>query len=162
MDLDALLSSVQGLPDPGAGGARRLGHTSDARPAAADFGAFLAYVLEQAGRQTNSTFSPGTAAAAPAGRLEGFDAAKLANTSHQTLKYEVGRILQQYPNTPQGLQDALPAIQALVPGARITGSSGDKLDFGTYVDARQERIGVIDVLRGASMGGLGWQWHPVE
>lgn len=162
MDLNALLLSVQGLADPVAGGARRPNNDGDARPASVDFGTFLTHVLKQGGSQANSTFSPGTAAASPAGRLEGFDAAKLANTSHQTLKYEVGRILQQYPNTPQGLQDALPAIQSLVPGARITGSAGDKLDFGTYVDARQERIGVVDVLRGASTGGLAWQWQPVE
>lgn len=126
---------------------------------------FLTDLIEAGGGRTNSTFAPGTAAsgaAGPAGLLEGFDPAKLSNPAHLTLKYQVGRILQQYPNTPRGLQDALPAIQALVPGVRITGSSGDKLDFGSYTDASQRRIGVVDVLRGASVGGLAWQWAPLE
>jgi hypothetical protein len=133
-----------------------------------EFGAFLNDFLNGAGARTNSTFGAGTAAnttnasSAAVGIMEGFDPAKLANTAHDTMKYQVGRILQKYPNTPQGLRDALPEIQAIVPGAQITGSAGDKLDFGSFIDAEQNRLGVIDVLRGAHAGGLGWQWQPVE
>jgi hypothetical protein len=98
----------------------------------------------------------------PKGTLAGYDPTKLANPDHNTLKYQVGRILQYYPSTPQGLRDALPEIQQLVPGVRITGTNGDKLDFGTYVDPKAGRIGVIDVLQGASQGGRAWQWGVVE
>ena len=134
-----------------------------------EFGAFLNDFLNGASGRTNSTFGAGTAAntssstsSTAVGIMEGFDGAKLANTAHDTMKYQVGRILQKYPNTPQGLRDALPEIQAIVPGVKITGSGGDKLDFGTFTDREQNRLGIIDVLRGANAGGLGWQWQPVE
>ena len=114
-----------------------------------------------------STTAPSAAATtvpdrAPVGALAGFDPIKLANADHTTLKYQVGRILQYHPNTPQGLRDALAEIQKIVPGVKITGSSGDKLDFGNYIDPKAGRIGVIDVLQSASLGGRAWQWSPVE
>ena len=165
MAANAINSSSNPLTTAVANLIRIYDRDADARLSSGEFGMFLADVLNAGGGRTNSTFAHGTAAgdgAAPVGLLEGFDPGKLSNPSHLTLKYQVGRILQQYPNTPQGLQDALPAIQALVPGVRITGSSGDKLDFGAYTDAGQNRIGVVDVLRGASLGGLAWQWAPTE
>jgi hypothetical protein len=79
-----------------------------------------------------------------------------------TLKYQVGRILQQYPNTSQGLRDALAEIQQIAPGVKITGTNGDKLDFGSYIDPKAGRIGVVDGLQGASIGGRAWQWSPIE
>ena len=107
----------------------------------------------------------GTAAAAlgrPAiGVMAGFDATKLADTTHTSFKYQIGRILQGFQNTPQGLRDALPQIQQLVPGAQIAGTKGDKLDFGTYQDPKDGLIGVVDVLQGAGLGGVAWQWMPV-
>jgi hypothetical protein len=95
------------------------------------------------------------------GTMMGFDSAKLADTEHKTLKYEVGRILQGYPNTPAGLQSALAEIQELVPGATLTGTNGDKIDFGDYTESG-EKIGVVDVLVGAAAGGRGWAWQPVD
>ena len=106
--------------------------------------------------------SAATAARETVGALAGFDPAKLANADHSTFKYKIGRILQHYPNTPQGLRDALPEIQQIVPGATITGTHGDKLDFGTYSDAKAGRIGVVDVLQAASVGGRAWQWAPIS
>jgi hypothetical protein len=94
------------------------------------------------------------------GTMAGFDGAKLANMSHDTTKYTIGRILQYYPNTPAGLKDALPEIQQVVPGATLVGN--DKIDFGSYVDPRGIKIGVIDVLQSAGAGGKAWQWAPVE
>lgn len=165
MATNAISSTSNALADALSKVMRQYDRDGDTRLSSQEFGAFLADSLRAGGERTNSTFAPGTAArsaAAPAGLLEGFDPAKLSNASHQSLKYQVGRILQQHPNTPQGLQDALPAIQALVPGVRITGSSGDKLDFGSHTATNGERIGVVDVLRGAGVGGLAWQWAPVE
>lgn len=95
------------------------------------------------------------------GTLAGYDSTKLANENHRSAKYEIGRILQYYPNTPEGLKAALPEIQQLAPNARIVGSKGDKIDFGGYVDGRGEAIGVIDVLEAAGLGGRAWQWLPV-
>jgi hypothetical protein len=98
-----------------------------------------------------------------AGRLEGFDNTKLNNPEHNTPKYIVGRILSHYPNTPEGLQQALPEIQRHFPGTRIVGSKGDKLDFGSNVDPKSgQPLGVIDVIRAAGNGGEAWQWLPVE
>jgi hypothetical protein len=98
----------------------------------------------------------------PVGALAGFDSSKLGDPGHTSLKYQIGRILQFHPSTPAGLQDALAEIRGLVPGVQISGSNGDKLDFGDYVDAKSGRIGVIDVLQGAAIGGVSWQWQPVE
>jgi hypothetical protein len=109
--------------------------------------------------------SASAAAAAPRARLGdmlGFDENKLANTEHVTFKYQVGRILQHYPSTPDGLRQALGEIQQLAPNAKIIGTNGDKIDFGEYNDPKAGKIGVIDVLVGAASGGRGWAWQPVE
>lgn len=95
------------------------------------------------------------------GEMLGFSADKLGNASHATFKYQIGRILQYYPSTPSGLKDALAEIQQLVPGAKIVGTNGDKIDFGSYADAKSGTIGVVDVLVGAASGGRGWAWQPV-
>ena len=109
-----------------------------------------------------NNFAGAAADRSPVGTMAGFDATKMANLSHNSSKYQIGRILQYYPNTPAGLRDALPEIQQLVPGAKIAGSSGDKLDFGSYVDSRGDKLGVIDVLLAGGAGGRAWQWAPVE
>ena len=86
----------------------------------------------------------------------------MANASHDSTKYRIGRILQYYPNTPAGLRDALPEIQQIIPGVKIAGGNGDKLDFGSYVDPKGYKIGIIDVLQAAGAGGTAWQWAPVS
>jgi hypothetical protein len=113
---------------------------------------------------------PGAAASAPAadadrpnvGVMAGFDQGKLADLSHTSTKYQIGRVLQHYPNSPAGLKAALPELQQLVPGVSITGSKGDLLDFGNYVSPDGFRIGVVDVIQSAGTGGVAWQWAPVE
>ncbi len=141
-----------------------------------EFASFLGQLLNNAGTQTTTpttsavatgltTLYPSATASAArvkAGSLAGFDDTKLNDTNHTSLKYQVGRILQYYPSTPDGLQQALTEIQDIVPGARIVGTHGDKIDFGDYTDARSGRIGVIDVLVGAASGGRAWAWQPVE
>jgi hypothetical protein len=96
------------------------------------------------------------------GTMAGFDQGKLADLGHTSIKYQVGRILQCYPNTPAGLRAALPEIREIAPNATISGSSGDKIDFGDYVDPKGNKIGVIDVILSASSGGKAWQWEPVS
>ncbi len=110
---------------------------------------------------TNATTATAAAADRPkVGTMAGFDAAKLANTLHTSPKYQIGRVLQYYPNTPAGLKSALPELQQLVPGLAITGSKGDKLDFGSYISPEGIQVGVIDVIQSAGAGGTAWQWAP--
>ena len=71
-----------------------------------------------------------------------------------------GGFCRYYPNTPTGLKSALPELQQLVPGLAITGSKGDKLDFGSYVSPEGIKVGVIDVIQSAGAGGTAWQWAP--
>jgi hypothetical protein len=131
---------------------------------------FLGALLKQpTAASSSSTASSATSAAeTPAverkvvGTMAGYDNAKLGDLTHTTTKYTMGRIFQYYPNTPAGLREALPEIQQIVPQAKIVGSKGDKLDFGDYVDARGNKIGVIDVIAAAGDGGTAWHWEPVE
>jgi len=113
-----------------------------------------------------STLFPGKttppASRSRVGDMAGFDARKLGDETHDSFKYQVGRILQYYPNTVAGLKEALPEIQKLVPGATIIGTHGDRIDFGDFADPESGRIGIIDVLVGAAQGGRAWAWQPVE
>lgn len=154
---------------------KQLDADKDGKLSATEFEGFLSQFLNTVGQNvttaaasastaaTAATATPAAAAPRPAiGNMAGFDAAKLANTAHDTFKYQIGRILQGYANTPAGLREALPEIQTLVPGAKIVGSKGDSVDFGDYVDNRGTRIGRIDLVQAAGEGGKAWQWLPVE
>lgn len=147
----------------------------DGRLSTDEFGGFLSTFLGSL--QTNplqaaaasATATPGATAAATesatrpvVGLLAGFDAGKIADAAHTTTKYQVARVLQHYPNSPAGLREALPELQQLFPGITIAGSKGDKLDFGSYTAPDGMRIGVIDVIQSAGMGGTAWQWMPLE
>jgi hypothetical protein len=84
--------------------------------------------------------------------LNGYDSGKLNNADHQTPKYVVGRILSNFPDTPEGLRQALPLLQQAYPGTEITGTNGDKLNIpgvGNNLD-----VGV----KFGEGGGQGWQW----
>jgi hypothetical protein len=109
----------------------------------------------------NGSTSTAAADRPKVGTMAGFDAVKLANTSHTSLKYQIGRVLQYYPNTPAGLKSALPELQQLIPGLTIAGSKGDQLDFGNYVSPEGIKVGVIDVIQSAGSGRTAWQWAPV-
>jgi hypothetical protein len=156
---------------------KKLDVDGDGNLSSVEFSGFLTQFLgalqtQQAGGNSktltdvlNAAAGTGTGATAdrkPVGTMAGYDMGKLANLSHDSSKYRIGRILQYYPNTPQGLRDALPEIQQIIPSAKITGGNGDKLDFGTYVDSRGFTLGVIDVLVAGGAGGRAWQWAPVS
>lgn len=136
-----------------------------------DFTGFLTEFLQSVQSAASAAAQPAAASATSApgstdrpvvGTMAGFDPAKLADTSHTSLKYQIGRVLQYYPNTPAGLRAALPELQQVVPGVAISGDKGDLLDFGSYVDPKSGQIGVVDVLQSAGLGGTAWQWSPVE
>ena len=150
---------------------RHLDTDNDGKLSTTEFEGFLTQFIGVLQQQQNTTrpaattptlFSLDTVEKAKVGTMTGFDATKLANTSHDTTKYQVGRILQYYPNTPAGLKEALPEIQKIAPNATIVGTKGDKIDFGDYTDKKGERIGVVDVLLAAGLGGSAWQWQVVE
>jgi hypothetical protein len=68
---------------------------------------------------TNASTATAAAADRPkVGTMAGFDAAKLANTSHTSPKYQIGRILQYYPNTPTGLKAPFPSCSSSFRGSR--------------------------------------------
>ena len=91
------------------------------------------------------TAAPATAAPA------GWDQTKWADPTHQTTKYEVGRILAKYPPTSAGLQQAWAEIQARFPGTSFNGKDTISGLPGTQ--------GPVDVLHDASTGGSGWGWR---
>lgn len=84
------------------------------------------------------------------GTLPGWDANKLSDPNHQTPKYVVGRILSNYPDTPDGLKAAVPDIQQAYPGSTLVGD--DKLNI--------PGVGTVDVgVSFGSGGGKGWAWQ---
>lgn len=85
------------------------------------------------------------------GVIPGWDATKWADPSHDTTKYQVGRILAKYPPTTQGLAQAWAEIQAQFPGASFNGKDTISGLPGTQ--------GPVDVLHDASTGGSGWGWR---
>ena len=145
---------------------KRFDTDKDGKLSTTEFTQLLSQLLGTLGNSTASTMASSSFATAgslpaadrkPIGTMAGFDPGKLANLGHKTLKYEIGRILQYYPNTPEGLRAALPEIQQIVPEVKIMAGKGDKLDFGEY-RFEGERIGIVDVIFAAGEGGKAWQW----
>jgi hypothetical protein len=143
----------------------------DGRLSSDEFSGFLSSFLGS--MKTNPLLSPAGASSSAltsvtpvtedrkkVGTMAGFDQVKLADSSHTSPKYQIGRVLQYYPNTPAGLKSALPELQQLVPGMAIIGSKGDKLDFGNYISPEGIKVGVVDVIQSAGAGGVAWQWLP--
>ena len=165
------IQSTDSIQDLAARITKKLDADGDGSLSSAEFSSFLTQFLgtvqnlpqsaDTASAATMATQGSAAASRSVVGTMAGFDRGKLADTTHESMKYTIGRILQYYPNTPAGLRDALPEIQQLVPGASIVGGSGDKLDFGSYVDSKGQATGVIDVLEAAGSGGRAWQWAPV-
>ena len=152
---------------------RRFDTDRDGKLSGSEFGSLLTNMLGGASSHGTSGVAAGGAAATDTasaatrtrvGQFSGFDMTKLNDPAWSSFKYRIGRVLQFYPNTAEGLRQALPEIQEIVPGATITGTNGDKLDFGDYVDTKSGRIGVVDVVIGAGgpSGGTAWAWQPVE
>jgi hypothetical protein len=78
----------------------------------------------------------------------GWDGKKWTDESHQTPKYVVGRILAQFAPTSQNMPQVLAEIQKAYPGTTLIGK--DTINI--------PGVGKTDILRGADVGGKGWQW----
>ena len=123
---------------------QKLDADKDGKLSSSEFAEFLTQFLGTPRTGTGS--SPGatsslteltrTTSRVKVGTLGGYDPVKLANESHKSAKYEVGRILQYYPNTPEGLKAAMPEIQQLAPDARIVGSRGTRSTSAATSTAR--------------------------
>jgi hypothetical protein len=84
--------------------------------------------------------------------MAGWDATKWNNADHQTPKYAVGRILSNYKPDQAGFDSAVEEIKKAYPGSSTDGK--DKITI--------PGVGTIDVRTGASIGGTGWAWQPME
>jgi hypothetical protein len=80
--------------------------------------------------------------------LNGWDQTKWDDPNHNTIKYQVGRILQKYPKTVEGLKQAQAELTAAFPSLTFNGK-----DTITIPGE-----GSWDVLKNASGGGEDWQW----
>jgi len=142
---------------------QKFDQNRDGKLSADEFGGFLKQLLPDSLKAVAAPTAATTttnSSVTRLGTMAGFSEDKLADASHVTTKYVVGRILQRYPNTAEGLRAALPEIQQAIPGATISGSKGDLLNFGDYRDRDGLRIGIVDVLQAAGTGGKAWQWMP--
>ena len=134
--------------------ARRVDVNRDGQVSTAEFSQFLTQLIggQQMTPGTSPAVQPPRAASissAPPPSMRGWDAAKWADQTHVTPKYVIGRILADFPPTPQGLIDALPEIQRALPGTTLVGD--DKLDI--------PGVGPVDVGLSFSVGGgVGWWW----
>ncbi len=155
------ISSTSSMQDLAARITKRFDSDGDGRLSSDEFAGFLTGLMGGLGPAGGAVKTASAPQRAPVDPMPGFDSGKLADTTHKTVKYEVARVLQFYPHTPAGLQAALPELQALFPTVSITGSKGDKLDFGDYT-SNGERIGAVDVIFAAGEGGRAWAWMPVE
>lgn len=96
--------------------------------------------------------APQHVAANPGAAPPGWDANKWNDPNHQTPKYVVGRILSQFPTTVEGATQAAAEIARAYPGTTFNGK--DKLTI--------PGVGTFDILRGASVGGQGFQFNQLS
>jgi hypothetical protein len=127
-----------------------------------EFASFLTNFLSSVSSGNASALGVGTtaAASAPKARLEGFDAAKLADLSHKSIKYQFGRVAQNY--SLAGVTDKASAeavlnsmtSDLLAAGVNVLQVKGDSIQIKD--DAGQDAW--IDVIHGANSGNPAWQW----
>jgi hypothetical protein len=99
------------------------------------------------------------------GRLEGFDAGKLADLSHRSPKYVFARIASNFNQADPAQRQAMLQMLRMDPSgyfknATLVGPKGDQLYLGTEIDPKFEGINQFDVGLGAGAGWRGWGWQP--
>jgi len=133
-----------------------------------EFTQFLSTMLGSTGLSTpasatGATGTTGTSATTFHGTtrptMAGFDAGKLADVTHTTMKYKFGRVAQQYSlesvndkTSAQALLTTMkPDLEAA--GLQVLAVDGDSIKVN---DNGQETW--IDVIRGSKSGSPAWQW----
>ena len=111
-----------------------------------------------------SAFSPVTTTAltlnaGPRSSMEGFDFGKIANASHQTIKYKFARVAWNYDlSAVKDKTGAESVLRSIVPdlensGLTVTDVRGDQIKLK---DGQEEFW--VDVVRGANGGSPAFQW----
>lgn len=91
--------------------------------------------------------------------LEGYDGTKLHNLSHQTVKYQFGRVASHHPlDGVKSHADAEALLNKMRPeleaaGLKVHEVKGDKIRVETELGQEW-----VDVVRGAGGGNPGWWW----
>jgi Domain of unknown function (DUF4214) len=91
--------------------------------------------------------------------LEGYDAGKLNNLDHRTVKYQFGRVASHFSlsgvtdkaSAEALLKSMVPALEAA--GLKVHEVKGDKIRVDTPLGQEW-----VDVVRGAGSGSPGWWW----
>jgi len=139
-----------GKAAPGSAPAPPLGSEADAPASGADAGGAGADLGDTSAWDTDQYAAPQFVPKSFGDAPPGFDPEKWADPNHQTPKYAVTRILNQFGGTPEGVAKAMPDLEKAYPGATFNGK--DKVTI--------PGVGTIDVVKAAGLGGQGLQWIP--
>lgn len=137
-----------------------------------EFTSFLSNFLNSTATATPASSTPGISTApVPFAKvttkqpLEGFSASKLADLSHNSLKYRFGRVAQNYSLASVTDKTSAEAVlnsmkdDLAAANVEVLAVKGDKLQLK---DDSGKAIW-LDVIRGAGAGGgAGWQWLGVK
>lgn len=123
---------------------------------------FLSGVTAPAGRPFGASTTPakGLQAGVTPPTMNGFDARKLADVTHTTIKYQFARVAQQYSLDSVIDKASGEALLASMKGdleaagVTVLDVKGDKIKLKD--DAGQEAW--IDVIQSCSIGKPAWQW----
>jgi hypothetical protein len=129
-----------------------------------EFASFLSNFLSSVSTGSANSLGQAASVAAPSGPkspMEGFVAAKLADPSHDHVKYKFGRVAQNYSLSSVTDKASAGALLTSMKsdleaaGIDVLGVKGDKIQVKD--DAGQPAW--IDVMRGDGNGGAAaWQW----
>lgn len=162
------LQSTSTLNDLASALVSRFDSNKDGQLTTEEFTKFLSTMLGSTGLSTsaNTTGATGTTGTSSTTfhgttrpTMAGFDAGKLADVTHTTMRYKFGRVAQQYSlesvndkTSAQALLTTMkPDLEAA--GLQVLGVDGDSIKVN---DNGQETW--IDVIRGSKSGSPAWQW----
>jgi len=163
------LQSTSTLNDLASALVSRFDLNKDGQLTTEEFTQFLSTMLGSTGLSTpaattGTTGSAGAPSTAFHGTVRpvmaGFDAGKLADATHATMKYKFGRVAQRY--SLESVNDKASAgalLTSMKPdldaaGLDVLAVDGDSIKVKD--DAGQEAW--IDVIRGSKSGAPAWQW----
>ena len=164
------LQSTSTLNDLASALVSRFDLNKDGQLTTEEFTQFLSMMLGSTGLSTSgstttgTTGTTGTSSTAFHGTVRptmaGFDAGKLADVTHSTMKYKFGRVAQRYSlesvNDKASAQALLTSMKPDLDAAGLDVLAVDGDSIKVKDDAGQEAW--IDVIRGSKSGSPAWQW----